>query len=144
MVEIVLESTLYKDAAAALAEYHYKRNIKRRRIEVVDIEMRDMSDAAMLSRIEREGQSSRWNKSRIVQHLTDKHKIVPQTARVVASMVEEKVLEMGLTYIPRSLVRQIVLVEASAVLCAEEQLRTVIVKSSACEKKSADKEVCLR
>ena len=40
-------------------------------------------------------------------------------------MVEEKVFNMGVTLVPASLVKQLVLRDAAAVLRAERQLQTV-------------------
>jgi len=54
-----------------------------------------------------------------------KHGISQQTARAIASMVEEKIFRMGMTMIPASLVKQLVLSDAAAVLRAQEQLQTV-------------------
>ena len=48
-----------------------------------------------------------------------------QTARTVASLVEEKVLKMGIPMIPASLIKQLVLGDAAAVLQAQQQLQTI-------------------
>jgi hypothetical protein len=47
-----------------------------------------------------------------------------QTARMIAGMVEEKIFGMGITLVPSSLVKQLVLGDAAAVLRAQEQLQT--------------------
>jgi len=49
----------------------------------------------------------------------------PQTARTIASMVEEKVLNMGITSVPVSLIKQLVWNDAALVLRAERQLQMV-------------------
>ena len=68
---------------------------------------------------------SRWEKSRIVKDLVEKHDVSRQTARMIASMVEEKIFNMGLTLVPASLIKQLVLGDAAAVLRAQRQLQTV-------------------
>jgi hypothetical protein len=60
-----------------------------------------------------------------VRGLAAKHGIPQQTARTIASMVEEKIFRMGVTLVPASLVKQIVLGDAAAILRAQEQLQTV-------------------
>ncbi len=67
----------------------------------------------------------RWDKSVIVQGLATKHGIPQQTARAIASMVEEEVFRMGMTLVPVSLVKQLVLGDTAAVLRAQEQLQSV-------------------
>lgn len=143
MIQIVLEATFYKDAAIAIADCHYQRQIKRHRIEVVDLDMQNLNNKAMLSNPNTSADSSRWDKSRIVRYLTTKHNLALQTARVIASMVEEKVLNIGINRISRSLVKQIVLADAVSILRAEEQLKTAIENSKYNENR-AEMEVCLR
>jgi len=53
------------------------------------------------------------------------HNVSRQVARTIASMVEEKVFSMGLTVVPLSLIKQLVMADAAAVLRAQEQLQTV-------------------
>jgi len=143
MVQIVLETTLYEDAAVALVEYHHKRNLRRRRIEVVDVKICNISDAAMFGQIGGAPPGYLWNKFRIVEYLTTKYDIARQTARVIASMVEEKVLNIGITRISRSLIKQIVLADAALVLRAGQQLEAV-VQNSHWNENPAETEVCLR
>ena len=71
------------------------------------------------------GSGCRWDKSRIVEDLVTKHDVDRQTARTIASMVEQKIFSMGITLIPASLIKQLVLGDAAAVLRAEQQLQTV-------------------
>jgi len=143
MIQIVLEATFYKDAAIALVECYYQRQIKRHRIEVIDINMQDLNSISTSSPPAGQVGSSRWDKSRIVRYLTTKHNLAVQTARMIASMVEEKVLNMGINRISCSLVKQIVLADAAAVLRAEEQLKAAIENSKYSENR-AEMEVCLR
>ena len=125
IIKAVLTATQYEEAAVALSERHFERKIKRSRIEVVSIDVKELADAEMLCRNEKSDHRSRWNKSRIVKGLVAKHDVPQQTARMIASMVEEKIFNMGLTLVPASLVKQLVLGDAAAVLRAQRQLQTV-------------------
>ena len=125
IIKVVLTATKYEDAAIALTEHHFERKLKRSRIEVVSIDVQQLSDADMLSSVEQSANRARWDKSRIVEDLVTKHDVSRQTARTIASMVEEKIFSMGLTLVPASLIKQLVLGDAAAVLRAQRQLQTV-------------------
>ena len=125
VIKAVLTATSFEDAAIALNEHHFKRKLKRSRIEVVSIDIQELSDAEMLCRAEQGTQRFRWDKSRIVADLMTRHHLSRQTARTIASMVEEKILNMGITLVPASLIKQLVLGDAAAVLRAQRQLQTV-------------------
>jgi hypothetical protein len=53
-----------------------------------------------------------------------KYDLCTQTARTIASMVEEKIFNMGISLVPSSLIKQLVLGDTAAVLRAEQQLQT--------------------
>jgi transcriptional regulator NrdR family protein len=125
IVKAVLTATGYEDAAAALSEHHFERRLKRSRTEVVDIDVQKLSDAEMLGTAHESHDRRQWNKSRIVNDLVTEHKLCRHTARTIASMVEEKVFSTGITLIPASLVKQLVLGDTAAVLKAQRQLQTV-------------------
>lgn len=125
IVKAVLTSTGYEDAAIAISEYHFERQLKRSRIDVVSVDVRELADAGMLAKTEESAGRSRWDKSRIVADLVTKHKLGRQTARMIAAMVEEKILNMGSTLVPAGLIKQLVLGDAAAVLRAQRQLQTV-------------------
>ena len=108
-----------------LSEHHFERRLKRSRIQVVSVDIQELADAEVLCNAEDLGHSSRWDKSRIVEDLITKYGLCRQTARTVASMVEQKISSMGLTLVPASLVKQLVLGDTAAVLQAEQQLQTV-------------------
>ena len=61
----------------------------------------------------------------MVGDLVSEHGVCRQTARTIASLVEEKVLGIGVNPVPASLVRQLVLGDTAAVLRAHEQLQAV-------------------
>ena len=125
MIKVVLAATGYEDAAVALSEHHFKRKLKRSRIEVVPINVQDLTDAELLTDNGEFVDRSRWDKSRIVGDLIAEHGVSRQTARTIASMVEEKVFNVGMTLIPSSLIRQLVLGDTATVLQAQQQLQTV-------------------
>lgn len=125
IIKAVLTATSYEDAAVALSEHHFERKLKRSRIEVVSIDIQELTDVELLAGAEQSGSRCRWNKSVIVRDMVTKYGVGQQTARTIASMVEEKIFNMGITLVPASLVKQLVLGDAAAVLRAQRQLQTV-------------------
>ena len=125
IIKAVMTATSYEEAAIALSEHHFERKLKRSRIEVVSIDIQELADAELLCKTEQSDSRSRWDKSRIVKSLVAKHDVSQQTARMIASMVEEKIFNMGLTLVPASLIKQLVLGDAAAILQAQRQLQTV-------------------
>lgn len=125
IIKAVLTATRYEDAAIALSEHHFNRKLKRSRVEVVSIDIQQLADAEMLCGVQQSPGRSRWDKSRIVDDLVTNYDVSRQTARTIASMVEEKIFNMGLTSVPASLIKQLVLGDAAAVLRAQRQLQTV-------------------
>ncbi len=124
MIKVVLAATGYERAAVALSEHHFERKLKRSRIEVVCADVQDLADAEFLVGAEEPEDRCRWNKSRIVEDLMGRYDLCRQTARMIAGMVEEKIFSMGITLVPSSLVKQLVLGDAATVLRAQEQLQT--------------------
>jgi transcriptional regulator NrdR family protein len=124
MIEVVLASTGYEAAAAALSEHHFDRKLKRGRTEVIPVDIDDLNDAEFFVETEQTGDRRRWDKSRIAEDLVAAHGLDRQAARVVAAMVEEKIFSMGMTRIPSGLIKQLALRDAAAVLHAREQLQT--------------------
>lgn len=125
MIKVVLAATGYEDAAVALSEHHFERKLKRSRIEVATIDVQDLTDAELLAGEEVSSSRSRWDKSRIVADLVNRHGINGQTARTIAAMVEEKVFNLGMTLVPSSLIKQLVLGDTATVLQAQRQLQAV-------------------
>ena len=125
IIKAVLTSTQYEDAAIVLSEHHFGRRLKRSRVQVASIDIQELTDAKLLAQTSEPDTRCRWDKSRIVQDLITKHGICRQTARTIASMVEEKIFNMGITLVPASLIKQLVLGDAAAVLRAQNQLQAV-------------------
>ncbi len=121
----VLSATMYEDAALVLSEHHFNRMLKRSRTEVVSIDIQQLADAEKLCIVQEPATRSRWNKSRIVNDLIKSYDVSRQTARTIASMVEEKIFSTGLTSVSVSLVKQFVLSDAAMFLRAQRQLQTV-------------------
>jgi transcriptional regulator NrdR family protein len=125
MIKAALTATSYEEAAVALSEHHFERKLKRSRVEVVSIDIQELADAELLAEAQEFDSRCRWDKSRIVKDLVTRHNVSLQTARTIASMVEEKIFSMGITLVPASLIKQLVLGDAAAVLQAQRQLQTV-------------------
>ena len=125
VIKAVLAATNYEDAAIALTEHYFKRKLKRSRIEVVWIDVRELKDAELLAGSDNEDNRCRWDKSRIEEDLVTKSDVSRQAARMIASMVEEKIFNIGITLVPASLIKQLVLSDAAAVLRAQRQLQPV-------------------
>ena len=125
MIKVVLAATGYEDAAVALSEHHFKRRLKRSRIEVVPVDIQDLNDAELLTGTGESDGRSRWDKSRIVDDLMAGYGVNRQTARTIAAMVEEKVFNVGMTLVPSSLIKQLVLGDTATVLRAQQQLQVV-------------------
>ena len=123
VVKAVLAGTGYEDAAIVLSEHYYQRKLKRSRTEVVELDIRKISDALRLAEGSNGEKRSRWEKSKIVAYLVTRHNLCRQAARTVAGMVEERIFNTGITLVPVSLVKQLVLGDAAAVLRAERQLQ---------------------
>jgi len=125
IIKVVLTATSYEEAAIALSEHHFERKLKRSRVEVSLIDIQELADAELLCNAEGLAGRCRWDKSRIVDDLVTKHSVSLQTARTIASMVEEKIFSMGITLVPASLIKQLVLGDAAAILQAQRQLQIV-------------------
>ncbi len=125
MIKVVLTATNFGEAAIALSENHFERKLKRSRVEVVSMDIRELADIEPLCEVERLDGKCRWDKSRIVDDLVAKHGLSRQTARAIASMVEEKIFKIGITLVPSSLIKQLVLGDTASVLRAQRQLQAV-------------------
>ncbi len=124
MVKAVLTATGYEEAAGALSKHAFERRLMRARTEVLAVDMREFSDAWKLCQTRQPPARAPWDKARIVHDLTTRFGVQRQTARTVASLVEERVFRMELTMVPLSLIRQLVLGEAVSMLRAEKELQT--------------------
>ncbi|MCH8118613.1 MAG: hypothetical protein IIC00_02660 [Planctomycetes bacterium] len=124
IIKAVLTAISYEDAAIGLSEYHFERRLKRSRTEVVSIDIQELTDAELLAGTEGTNSRCRWDKSRIVEDLVTKYDLCQTTARVIASMVEEKIFNMGINLVPSSLIKQLVLGDTATVLRAQQQLQT--------------------
>jgi hypothetical protein len=124
IIKATLTSTGHELAAEVLSEHHFERMLKRSRVEVVSVNIRELSDAEQLYQVEKKISKTRWDKATIVHDIVTKYRLSRQIARTIASMVEEKVFNIGLTLVPASLIKQLVLSDMAAVLRAQRQLQT--------------------
>lgn len=125
IIKAILTATGYEEAAAALSEHFYERKLKRSRTEVVPVDIQELTDAEILGGTEQLQNRTRWDKARIVDDLVTQQGLSRQMARTVASMVEEKIFNMGITLVTVSLIKQLVLGDTAAVLRAQQQLQSV-------------------
>ncbi|MBN1505995.1 MAG: hypothetical protein JW955_04070 [Sedimentisphaerales bacterium] len=124
MVKAVLVVTGNEEAAAALSEHALERRLKRARTEVLDVDVRDLADLESLCEARDPPARIPWDKTRIVDDLTGRLNLPRQTARAIASVVEERVFGLGMTAVPRSLIGQLVLSETATALRAQRELQT--------------------
>jgi len=125
IIKAVLDETGYEDSALALTEHHIRRKIKRSRIEVLHIDVQNIADIGSFYGTDESLPKSRWDKSKIVDWLVKKHHLPRHTARMIASMTEEKILAMGVSLVSTGLIKQIVLADAALVMRAHQQFQTV-------------------
>ncbi len=125
MIKAVLVATGYEAAALALTKHALERRLSRGRTEVLAVDMHEFADAEKLCRAKHPPARAPWDKARIVHDLTTRFGVRRQTARTVASIVEERIFRMEVTIIPLSLIKQLVLGEAASMLRAERELQTV-------------------
>ncbi|MBN1788016.1 MAG: hypothetical protein JW806_06435 [Sedimentisphaerales bacterium] len=123
IIQAVLSSTGYDDAAANLAEHHNKRNLLRSRIEIKKYDVHKICDSLKLRQAITESEPIKWNKSRIVNDIIDEYDLDNTTARVIASMVEEKILNSGLRCVSTSFIRFLVVLQTQAILSAQQQMK---------------------
>lgn len=125
IIKAVLSAVGYDEAAVGLTEHHFQRRLKRSRTEVVSIDIQELTDAELLAGPEAANSRCRWDKSRIAEDLVKKYDLSTPTARTIASMVEEKIFNMGINLVPSSLIKQLVLGDTAVVLRAQKQLQPV-------------------
>ena len=92
MTEQVLTETGHSNIAMSYTLYHQRRHRLREQLRVED----------------HQGQPSVWNKTRIACHLSGHHHLGPSTGRMIASMVEKRVMAAGFERITQRLIREIV------------------------------------
>ncbi len=123
IVKVALSTTGHEEAALALSEHHYARRLKRSRIEVVSLDIQDLTDARQFHETTDLGEKTRWDKSRIADDLIEEHGLNRQTARAIASMVEEKIFKMDISLVPACLIRLLVLSDTAMLLRVQDSLQ---------------------
>lgn len=125
MIQAVLASTGHETAAMALGDYAFERRLRRTRTEVLVVDVEEFADVERLYQTDPPPARMPWDKGRIVDDLTERSGIPRQIARAVASVVEERIFNMGMTQVPQSLIKQLMLGEAATILRAQQQLQAV-------------------
>jgi len=122
IIKVVLTTTDHEEAAAAISEHHYARRLKRSRIDVVSLDIHDLSDAQKFHETTDLCVKTCWDKSRIAEDLIKEHDLDRHTARAIASMVEEKIFKMDISLVPACLIRLLVLSDTAMLLRAQDGL----------------------
>jgi hypothetical protein len=125
IIQVVLSSTGYEEAAVALKKHHLERKLKRSRVEVVCVDFNKLSDAEKFWNLQHSYERSRWDKSHIVESLVGKYNVERQISRMIASMVEEKIFSMDINLVPSGLIKQLVWSDAAKVIQAQQELTAV-------------------
>lgn len=123
-VKAALAATGYEDAAEALNNHHFQRRLKRNRVEVLDLDINQISDISTACQLKNSCQKYQWDKSVIIEDLTQKHGFDMASARTIAAMTERKIFSLNQYQVSKSLVKQIVLNDTAAVMHAQKQLQT--------------------
>ena len=104
MILTVLEGAGFTAGAEALTAHRLSRRLQRRRISVIDSEW------------------LAWDKGLMVQNLVEHYRIERPLARVIAGLVEEKILRMGAGHIRKGLIRHLVMTDMEDLLEANQAL----------------------
>jgi transcriptional regulator NrdR family protein len=126
IIQAVLSSTGYDNAAANLAEHSRKRNLLRARIEITKYDMQEVCSSIKLRKTVAAPPAIRWNKSKIINDLIAEYNLDNTTARIIASMVEEKVLNSGFRCVSTAFIRFLVVLQTQAILSAQQQMKSDI------------------
>jgi len=122
IIKAVLCSTGFDTAAEVLTEHQQRRNLLRMRVKVIKADMDNLSASAPLLQIDRFGPDEHWNKSKITNNLIKKYNLDTVTARTVASIVEEKILDSGFRLVPTGFIRFLALWQMQVMLSAHQQI----------------------
>ncbi len=123
IIKAVLSSTGFYNAALTLAEHCQRRNLLRTRVEVIKIDSDDRT-------FNRSGSVRPWNKSKIISDLITEHNLDTATARTVAALVEEKILNSGFRLVPTDFIKFLATSQAKAILSAQQQIKTIGIDSN--------------
>ena len=96
IIVAILTETGYEDAADLLNEFHLRRRFKRLRTEVISIDIQEITDAQAFADTEQSENTYQWDKSRIVSNLTEKYSFDNPMARMIASMVEDRIFNLDI------------------------------------------------
>lgn len=126
----VLSSTGYDNAAANLAEHSRKRNLLRARIEITKYDLQEVCNSIKLRKTITAPQIIHWNKSKIIDDLVAEYNLDNTTARLIASMVEEKVLNSGFRCVSTAFIRFLVVLQTQAILSAQQQMKSDVKETA--------------
>ena len=125
IIVAVLASADYEEAALAIDEHRRIRKLKRNRVEVIKIDLEGHeNDTRKLAEVYHSLHRDPWNKSEISRDLFEKWGLERDVARTVATMVEEKILDLQMKLVPSSLVKHFVLAQTASMLKTDNSLQT--------------------
>jgi transcriptional regulator NrdR family protein len=128
IIKAVLSSTGFDVAAQVLAEHNYRRNLLRARVQVIK------AGSARIAGLSDNTQP--WNKSKIINSLIAEQNLDSASARTIASLVEEKILNSGFHLVPADFVKFLVnwlmqsFVDAQQQNSASDNLENIIENSA--------------
>jgi hypothetical protein len=120
IIQAVLSSTGYDFAAENILNHRLRRNLLRTRIEVTKFDAKNCA-AAKTNRIDLTD-TTHWNKSKIVYDLQSEQKLDAITARTIASMAEEKIINSELRNFTTDFIKFLVISQMQAIISAQRQL----------------------
>ena len=132
----VLSGTGYDFAAENLSNHNHKRNLLRARLEISKFDTKKYFSSAKnnfqnFSDFPTD-QPACWNKSKIVQDLQFEQKLDAATARIIASMVEEKILNSGLRNFTTDFIKFLVISQTQAIISAQQELKLSAKAENVC------------
>jgi transcriptional regulator NrdR family protein len=100
IIKAVLSSTGFDFAAQVIAEHSHRRNLLRARVQVVKAGSTRIAGLA--------DNTEPWNKSKIINRLIAEQNLDQASARTVASLVEEKIVNSGFNLVPTDFIKFLV------------------------------------
>ncbi len=92
--------------------------------------MHEICDSLKLRQAGTAPAANRWNKSKIVNDLVAEYNLENTTARIIASMVEEKVLNSGFRCVSTAFVKFLVALQTQAILSAQQQMKSDVKETA--------------
>lgn len=112
-VRAVLDETGLGDVAASLQRHARQREMKRRRVEVLNTRQQDQQRLA-------------WSKGRIAGTLERRHGLKPSVARILAAEIESRVLGLNYSVVSSALIAELIRNELMAWGLSDEAIAVTL------------------